>query len=195
MKISEHVIAVWAQILKKVPRSRLILKYKAYKNTNVRKRYYDLFAMHGIARSRIEFRKNTLPFLMMAEYGEIDIALDPFPFTGGMTSLFALWMGVPIVTLSGEMPISRQTESFLKLVGLRDLVAFNENDYVAFAIKLAHDHKKLYEIRSRLRDTMSTSPLCDSKGHAVAMEHLFYEMWQRKVDGVQKNQEVLSDDK
>ena len=193
MKLSEQVVAAWARILLSVPRSRLILKYKAYKDMTVRNRYYNLFAKHGVVSSRIEFRKNSIPFLMMAEYGEIDIALDPFPFTGGMTSLISLWMGVPVVTMSGELPVSRQTESFLKLVGLKDLVAFNEEKYIATVINLAQNPEKLCEIRSTLRDTMATSPLCDAKAHAVEVEHAFFEMWRMKMESTQKHPEVSSD--
>jgi predicted O-linked N-acetylglucosamine transferase (SPINDLY family) len=186
MKISEQVVSVWVQILLAVPRSRLILKYKAFRDPAVRKRFHDLLAQYGVARRRIEFRKLSNPFFMMMEYGDIDIALDPFPFTGGMTSLFSLWMGVPIVTLSGELPISRQTESFLKLVGLQDLVTHSADEYVNKAIALARNHERLCEIRSTLRDTMAVSPLCDAKAHAVAVEHAFFEMWRMKVESTQK---------
>ena len=119
---------------------------------------------------------------MMAEYGDIDIALDPFPFTGGMTSLFSLWMGVPIVTLSGKLPISRQTASFLKLVGLNDLVSFNEEEYIAHAVDLSQNRDRLCDIRSTLRGRMAASPLCDAKGHAASLEHLFFEMWRQKSE-------------
>lgn len=181
MKMSEQVVAVWAQILQRVPRSRLVLKYRAFADSIVRNRYQNLFAKHGIARSRIEFRKASIPFFMMMEYGDIDIALDPFPFTGGMTSLFSLWMGVPIVSLSGELPISRQTESFLNLVGLQDLVAFREEEYIEHAVNLSGNHERLCHIRSTLRESMAASPLCDAKSHATSMEHLFFEMWQNKM--------------
>jgi predicted O-linked N-acetylglucosamine transferase (SPINDLY family) len=194
MKISEQVVAVWSQILLRVPRSRLILKYKAFGDPAVRRRYQELFANNGVARNRVELRKLSNQFFMLMEYGDIDIALDPFPFTGGMTSLFSLWMGVPIVTLSGELPISRQTESFLKLVGLQDLVAHNEKEYINNAINLANNHDRLCEIRSTLRDTMAASPLCDAKRHAADVEHAFFEMWRMKVERTQKNPEVLSDD-
>ena len=192
MKISEEVVVVWSQILLSVPQSRLIIKYNSFGDSVVRKRYKDLFAKHGVARRRIEFRRHSMPFFMMAEYGEIDIALDPFPFTGGMTSLLSLWMGVPIVTLSGELPISRQTESFLKLVGLKDLVAFNEEEYISHAINLSQNHERLSEIRCTLRETMAASPLCDAKTHAASLERLFFEMWQSKVESV-KNRAGVPD--
>lgn len=180
MKISELVVAVWAQILLSVPRSRLVLKYYAFGDSSVRKRYLNLFAKHGIGRSRIKFRNNTIPFFMMAEYGEIDIALDPFPFTGGMTSLFSLWMGVPIISLSGELPISRQTKSFLDLVGLSDLVVYTQEAYVEKAVSLAKDTERLTSVRETLRRTMLESPLCDAKKYASDVCDLFFKMWEDK---------------
>ncbi|HCB31453.1 MAG TPA: hypothetical protein DEP50_12760, partial [Acinetobacter lwoffii] len=180
LKISEQVVAVWAQILLRVPRSRLILKYKAFGDSAVRLRYKKLFAKHGIAQNRIEFRKNSIPFFMMMEYGDIDIALDPFPFTGGMTSLFSLWMGVPIVSLAGELPISRQTKSFLDLVGLSDLVAYTYDEYVTKAVELANDSERLNKIRESLRQDMLESPLCDAKKYSSDVCELFFKMWEDK---------------
>lgn len=180
LKISEQVVAVWAQILLQVPRSRLVLKYITFGDSIVRKRYQDLFAMHGIARSRIEFRKPSISFLMMVEYGDIDIALDPFPFTGGMTSLFSLWMGVPIISLTGEMPISRQTKSFLDLVGLSDLVAHTYDEYVKKALALANNLERLSCIRETLRQSMLESPLCDAKKYSSEVCNLFFKMWDDK---------------
>jgi predicted O-linked N-acetylglucosamine transferase (SPINDLY family) len=179
-KISEQVVAVWAQILLRVPRSRLILKYKTFGDKMVRTRYLDLFAKYGVARSRIEFRKDSNSFLMMMEYGEIDIALDPFPFTGGMTSLFSLWMGVPIISLAGEMPISRQSKSFLDLVMLNNLVTYTYDEYVSKAVVLANDPQRLTEIRESLRHTMLESPLCDAKKYASDVCDLFFKMWDDK---------------
>ena len=180
MKISEQVVAVWAKLLLRVPRSRLILKYYSFGDSSVRKRYFDLFSKYGVAQSRIKFRKHMIPFLMMAEYGEIDISLDPFPFTGGMTSLFSLWMGVPIISLAGELPISRQTKSFLDLVGLNDLVAYTYDEYVSKAVALANDPQRLTEIRESLRQKMLESPLCDAKKYASDVCDLFFKMWDDK---------------
>jgi len=181
MKISEQVVGAWARIMMQVPNSRLILKYSTFKDASVRNRYRDFFAQHGVSRRRIEFREFSNPYLMLAEYGDVDIVLDPFPFTGGMTSLNALWMGVPIITLTGELPINRQTKSFLDLVGLHDLVASGVDDYVASAVALASDHARLAEIRESLRQRMQASPLCDAKRFALSVEELFCTMYQLKL--------------
>jgi predicted O-linked N-acetylglucosamine transferase (SPINDLY family) len=180
IKISDQVVAVWAKILLCVPRSRLILKYYSFSDSSVRQRYLNLFAKYGVARNRIKFRKHIIPFLMMSEYGDIDIALDPFPFTGGMTSLYSLWMGVPIVTLAGELPISRQTKSFLDLVGLGDLVAYTFDEYFKKTIALANDSERLMDIRESLRHTMLESPLCDAKRYSKDVCDLFFRMWDEK---------------
>jgi predicted O-linked N-acetylglucosamine transferase (SPINDLY family) len=179
-KITEQVVAVWSQILKSVPQSRLILKYKTFGDKAVKTRYQELFKNHGVARRRIEFRRDSNSFFMMMEYGDIDIALDPFPFTGGMTSLFSLWMGVPIISLAGELPISRQTKSFLDLVGLNDLVAYTYDEYVSKAVALANDPQRLTEIRESLRQAMLESPLCDAKKYASDVCDLFFKMWEDK---------------
>jgi predicted O-linked N-acetylglucosamine transferase (SPINDLY family) len=116
-------------------------------------------------------------YFMMLEYGDVDIALDPFPYTGGITSLNALWMGVPVITLSGELPISRQTRSFLRLIGLPDLVAEREEDYIAMAAELAADTDRLRNIRASMRDKMLNSPLCDGKGFAESVQEIVFSMW------------------
>ncbi len=176
-KFSEQVVAVWARILHEVPNSRLILKYKAFNDVTVRKNICNRFRLYGISSRRLDLRTASNMYFMMAEYGDIDIALDPFPFTGGMTSLLSLWMGVPVITLSGELPISRQTKSFLTPVGLSDLAVENYDEYIACAVALAKDTVRLKGIRGNLRETMSESSLCDAKEFAQSIENLFFKLW------------------
>lgn len=182
VKISDHVIQLWVQIMKAVPRSRLILKFKTFNDKAVRQRFSEKFSCYGISPRRVEFRAESNLYLMMAELGDVDICLEPFPFCGGMTSLHSLWMGVPMVTLDGEMPVSRQSRSFLKLVGLSDLVARNYNEYLASAVKLANDPDRLIELRESLRERMLTSPLCDTKQYAASLESLFFRIWKEKAE-------------
>lgn len=177
-KITPDVLTTWAKILKAIPRSRLILKSQAFTDRNVIIWFKDEFNRRGISPRRIELRSSSVHYLMLAEYGEVDIALDPFPFSGGMTSLEALWMGVPIITMAGELPISRQTKSFLDLVGLQSLVTTTVDEYIAKAIKLAEKPILLCEIRESLREQMMASPLCDAKKYAQAIEKLFFDIWQ-----------------
>jgi predicted O-linked N-acetylglucosamine transferase (SPINDLY family) len=116
---------------------------------------------------------------MLEEYGEIDIALDPFPFGGGLTSCEALWMGVPVVTLPGDRPASRQTAAFLDSVDLRECLASSPSDYVARATALASNPQRLAELRHTLRARMAASPLCDGPRFARALEAAFQGMWRR----------------
>ena len=120
---------------------------------------------------------------MLAEYGQIDIALDPFPFCGGLTSCEALWMGVPVVTLPGERPVSRQTLGFLNVIGHDELAASCEDDYVRIAAELAADAPRRADLRRSLRASMAASPLCDPDRFTPAMEAAFRGMWRRWCAG------------
>jgi predicted O-linked N-acetylglucosamine transferase (SPINDLY family) len=180
-KVSSGVIEAWARILKMVPRSRMIIKWKSLKDPGLRRHIGELFSGFGVSKRRVEFRTESNRYLMMLEYGDVDIALDPFPFTGGITSLNALWMGVPVVTMGGSLPISRQTLSFLRLIGLPELVAHGEEEYIALAAKLASDQDRLRNIRASLRNMMLNSPLCDEKGFAESVQDLFFSIWREAL--------------
>ncbi len=177
LKINDKVIALWAKIMKTIPDSRIVLKYKTFGDRDVQKRFIDKFTALGVAAKRIEFRNSSSQYLMMVEYGDIDICLDPFPFCGGMTSLLALWMGVPVVTLPGEMPVSRQTSSFLELIGLSGFIAGDGDTYTHIATTLAKNKEQLVGLRSTMRERMLLSPLCDVKGYAADVEQIMFKMW------------------
>ena len=115
-------------------------------------------------------------------YHDIDIALDPFPFCGGMTSLESLWMGVPVVTLEQEMIAGRQTLSLLASLDLPELVATDEDSYVAIAATLARDTARLAALRHTLRPRFAASPLQDYAKFARTMEEAFRAMWQDWVE-------------
>ncbi len=187
VKISDQVIDLWVRILKQVPKSRLILKYKSLNEYDVRKHTLDRFMKYGISSNRIELRPSSNLYFMLTEYSDMDITLDPFPFTGGMTSLFSLWMGVPIISLAGELPISRQTKSFLDLVGLGNLAAHTHDEYVTTAVTLANDPHRLISIRESLRQRMLESPLCDSKNYSSELCDLFFKMWDVKKSELAHN--------
>jgi len=114
---------------------------------------------------------------MLAEYGDVDIALDPFPFTGGLTSCEALWMGVPVVSLYGSRPVSRQTLGILKNLGLEDLATDGVAAYVQKAISLARDRQTLASLRHELRDRMLRSPLMDGPGFTQGLEKTLMALW------------------
>jgi predicted O-linked N-acetylglucosamine transferase (SPINDLY family) len=107
---------------------------------------------------------------VLLQYADIDIALDPFPFTGGLTSCEALWMGVPVVTWPQDRVVSRQTFAFLSAIGLAELAAKDAADYVHIAQTLAADRAKLTHLRSALRNIMQASSLMDVAGFTRQLE-------------------------
>lgn len=169
-KITPEVIQTWAAILNAVPNSRLVLKWKSLGDVETRARLTAAFGQHGIEESRLECRGWSSHPAMLAEYGDIDVALDPFPFSGGLTSCDALYMGVPVITMPGELPISRQTGSFLLAMGLTEWIASDVNKYIERAVRLAKDASALAEARAGLRTRMLASRLCDGAAYARAIE-------------------------
>jgi len=163
-------------VLKGVPKSRLMLKWKSYRDKSVREWVVRRFEQEGISKNRILIRKDINHAQMLADYSSVDIVLDTFPFNGGMTSIEALWMGVPIVTLAGTSPASRQTGSFLRLLGLERLIADSQEEYISTAVSLASDRVSLYDTRANMRLKMKRSPLMDGPLFAENMQKLFLQM-------------------
>ncbi len=120
-----------------------------------------MFAGHGVAPARIEFRGGSSHRAQLAQHNDVDIILDPFPYAGGLTTCEALWMGVPVVTLAGALFSSRHSTSHLCNVGLRDWVAESIAGYIDIAVCKASDIAALGALRSGLRDRLRASPLCD----------------------------------
>lgn len=180
-KISSGTLKLWAAILHAVPSSRLLLKWRSFDEASTIQRFLDAFAEMGVSAERIETRGESPYDKMLAEYADVDIALDPFPFGGGTTSCEALWMGVPVVTLPGERLASRQTLGFLTQMGLTELAAASPEDYVARAVALAKDSARLAELRRKLRPIFEASPICDGPKFTATLEHAYRQMWRRFV--------------
>ncbi|MGZ4955647.1 MAG: O-linked N-acetylglucosamine transferase family protein, partial [Methylobacter sp.] len=115
---------------------------------------------------------------VLKEYADIDIALDPFPFTGGLTSCEALWMGVPVVTWPQSRVVSRQTFAFLSSIGLPELAAHDAESYVNIAVNLARDKARLSELRNEMRTRMQTSSLMDVQGFTHQFEQCLIDLYQ-----------------
>ena len=183
-KLTDEVIAAWSQILLGAPHSRLVIKSGALTEELVKERLLSRFANQGIAKERVELREGSSHIGMLTEYGDIDIALDTFPFNGGMTTMEALWMGVPVVTIAGNTVVSRQTVSVLTNIGLADELAFAETAaFVAGTIALAGCPARLAELRASLRDRMASSPLRDSTRFTRDLENLLRAMWTAWCEG------------
>ena len=178
VKMTDRVVAVWARILNEVPNSRLMLKSKAIAEPDVQKNIIERFAVHGVSANRLVLQ-NASPYLeYLATYNQIDIALDPFPFPGGTTSVQGLWMGVPMITMKGDRIISRQGEAILHNLGLADWIANNEDDYVRLAVNHAADLTALSTLRMQLRERLERSPLCNAQAFAQDIESAFVGMWE-----------------
>ncbi len=175
-KLNDDVVALWAEILAALPSSRLLLKSLALGDHNTRERYLTLFASHGIQPERISLSGHSPHAEMLAEYGKIDIALDPFPFTGGLTTCEALWMGVPVVTLAGETLVARQSASLLSNLGKSEWIAESPQRYIEIALSLADAPAKLLELRRSLRTRMAASPVCDADAFTRGLEAAYRQM-------------------
>ena len=167
-KVNAQVIDAWSRILLGTPGSRLVLKWRTLDEATCRSRLAETFQRAGVGPDRVEFRPASDHATVLAEYGGIDIALDTFPFTGGQTSFDAAWMGVPVVTLAGQRPVSRQTLCLLGNLGLEDLAADTVDGFVERAIVLAKDRARLEDLRSTLRQRMRNSPLMQAAEFAQA---------------------------
>jgi predicted O-linked N-acetylglucosamine transferase (SPINDLY family) len=161
-KVTPRVMTTWAAVLHRVPEARLVLKTHQFGDQPTADRVHAAFAAEGIAAARVELRGSSRHRAFMGEYGHIDIVLDPFPYSGGLTTCEALWMGVPTVTLPGEIFASRHSMSHLSNAGLSDWVARDEADYVALAMAKATDVAALAALRAGLRLRVKASPLCDA---------------------------------
>lgn len=178
-KVNPEVIRVWARILTEVPDSRLILKWTTLDDSEECKRMENAFADFGIESDRIDMRGRSRHHRLLAEYGDVDIALDPFPYCGGLTSCEALWMGVPIVTLPHTRPVSRMTTAFLTAMQKTEWIAESTADYIRIATELASDLDGLTAQRSEQRESMRVSPLCDGARAARDLEAALRHMWRR----------------
>ena len=181
-KMNDAVVALWARVLHAVPESRLVLQAKELSNTTARASTLERFAAHAIGADRIQLDGYTHRAAYLANYHRIDIALDPFPFPGGTTTVEALWMGVPVLSRRGSRFLSHAGESLLKTAGLAEWIAAEDEDYVRRAQAYAADVTSLAELRAGLRDQLLASPLCDAPRFAANLGQALNGMWQRYVD-------------
>lgn len=157
LKLSPRTVALWARVLKAVPTAMLMLKAPSLSSPVVCERFTAMFAEHAIGADRLIFRGPSELAQMMMQYGEVDIALDPLPYNGGTTSLQALWMGVPLVSLLGDAFQNRMGASFLRSMGQTQWLAQTEDDYVRIAQQLAQQVHTVRHSRLALRETMKAT--------------------------------------
>ncbi len=175
-KVSESALELWIEILRAIPHSQLLLLASAGSS---RERVAAKFAAGGLPPERLKFANRGRWAEYLGNWQRIDIGLDPFPYGGGITTCDALWMGVPVVSLSGKTAVGRSGLSILSNAGLPELVAHSHEEYLQIAVALAGDLPRLSTLRAGLRERMECSPLRDARGFAREIETAYREMWSK----------------
>jgi predicted O-linked N-acetylglucosamine transferase (SPINDLY family) len=182
-KLSAPTLDVWTEILARVPDSRLLLKASGLEDETIRRDFLARFGRRGVDLERIDLlgRAERLSD-HLALYGQVDVALDPFPYNGTTTTCEALWMGVPVVTVLGDRHAGRVGASLLMQVGLSEWVATSAEHYIELARTLASDRDHLSLLRRTMRARMSISSLCDARSFARKMEATYRARLRQAID-------------
>jgi predicted O-linked N-acetylglucosamine transferase (SPINDLY family) len=173
-KVNGRVVELWRKVLQAVPDSRLMV-HATMGEENIFAR--EMFARGGISAERLTLQPRLPRDGYLELYNGIDIGLDPFPYGGGTTSLDALWMGVPVITLCGARALSRTGVTLLAQLELEELIASNDEEYVKIAVGLAGDLGRLGRLRAGLRRRLMESPLMDEKGYTRDLEGAYRVAW------------------
>ncbi len=182
-KINDLLLEQWALLLNKVPNSRLLLKSFNFKNETLRKKVLSTLEKQGIASDRVIIEGASPHKELLATYNDIDIALDPWPYSGGLTTCEAMVMGVPVVTLPGPTFAGRHSASHLVHAGMPELVADSWEQYIDIAVGMANDTNSLTIIRQHLRDILLASPVCNGQHFAQHFSDAMRAVWQRYSEG------------
>jgi predicted O-linked N-acetylglucosamine transferase (SPINDLY family) len=178
-KVNEPVLKLWAQVLRAVDRSQLLLLAP---ETRHRSHVTDFLESDGISSDRIRFADLRPRSDYLQLYHQIDLGLDTFPYNGHTTSLDSYWMGVPVVTMAGETVVGRAGVSQLMNLELPELIARSPDEFVAIARGLVNDLPRLSELRSTLRPRMEASPLMNAPRFAHSIEAAYREIWRVNCD-------------
>jgi len=182
-KITDEVIAVWAEILRAAPATRLLLKNSCLGDPANRNVVLARFARHGISEERLLAEGPAEHYEFLRAYGRMDIALDTFPYNGGTTTMEALWQGVPVLTFNGDRWASRTSRSLLVNAGLDSWVMQTQNSYIKRAIELAlapESSAELRALREGMRNRLLRSPVCDTAALSKELERAYREIAEAK---------------
>jgi predicted O-linked N-acetylglucosamine transferase (SPINDLY family) len=182
-KINDVLLGRWAELMLATPGSRLLLKGGAFGNRELRAHVQGFMAAHGIAEERLLIEGPVGHKTLLETYNRIDIALDPWPYSGGLTTCEALLMGVPVVTFPGPTFAGRHSATHLVNAGLPELVVHSWEHYQRRVIELASDLDSLARIRGHLREVLMGSPVCDSQRFANHFGSAMRAIWQRYCEG------------
>jgi len=175
-KVNNGVLKVWSRLLQSVPKSRLAVHVPGGAET---RSVFDRFVRHGIPQDRLVMlpRRSRDEYLDL--YNQIDVALDPFPYGGGTTTFDALWMGVPLVTLAGELPLARAGATILTNLAITDLIAQSPERYIEIAADLARNIDRLNGLRQTLRGRLRDSVLLNEPQYVRHLEAVYRQAWRQ----------------
>jgi len=173
-KLNPAVVNLWARILHALPQARLMLGNVT--DSGITDWLLGLFAQAGIGPERLLLQPRVSVPEYLVLHHKIDLALDPFPYNGGTTTMHSLWMGVPVITLAGDHAVSRLSAAHLSRVGLAEFITHSEDDYLQCAIRFANDLPALNQVRQSLR-TRLNAPQCQPKTITRQLEAAYREMW------------------
>ena len=179
-KITPEVCDVWSAVLHAIAGSRLVLMDAAFGDAHMQANVIERFTRRGIDPDRIALRPRCGFSDYLAAYRDVDIALDPWPHCGGLTTLDALWMGVPVVTRTGTHALGRTSASLLSCLHLGQLIAAGAHAYVAAVIALARRPERLAEWRRDLRRRIEQSAIGGAARYARAVEAAYCQAWERR---------------
>ncbi len=178
-KLNAPIARLWARVLNGLPGSRLLLARGNFGAGAVRDEILRLLTAAGVPAERIDFLGTGSHAELLGAHGRVDIMLDPQPYSGGVMTLEALWMGVPVVTWPGETFAGRHAASHLRAAEMREWVAPNADGYVAAAIAPAGERERLAELRAGLRERVAASPLCDGARFAAQLQVELQRVWRQ----------------
>ncbi len=181
-KINPIIMELWAEILKANKDFRLLLMFRAGNDPDMRNYYLSKLERLGIPNQRVAICGGTHHAEYLKYYSEVDIVLDTFPFNGATTTCEALWMGVPVISLVGELHVSRVGLSILSRIGLEFFAASTPKEYIAKATALANNRQALENLRASMRERMNSSILRNAKKFAGGVEAAYRKMWHRWID-------------
>lgn len=175
-KISTRTLDAWGQILRRVPTARLMLKYGGVDQPEVQARIGHEFASRGVSADRLILEGWSEHPELLAAYQRVDLALDTQPYSGGLTTCEALWMGVPVITYPGQTFAGRHSQSYLANAGLAEFIAADAAEYVELAVNWASRIDELSQLRKELRSRLRESPVCDAQKFAADFLSLLEEV-------------------
>ncbi|WP_250482927.1 tetratricopeptide repeat protein [Caballeronia sp. GaOx3] len=183
-KLRPEVIALWAKVMHAVPGSKMLIgAMRRGGDQDDEAQLTKWFGDAGISKDRLTFRQRSTMAVYLQQHHQVDLCLDAFPYSASTTTLNALWMGVPTLTMAGRSPVSRAAMGWLCQVGLDDFVARDQDDFVRLAVSVAADLPALNETRLNLRDRCGKSAAFRPEVVAEGVSRAFRIMWTRWCEG------------